>query len=150
MKLISHRGNLIGKSNDLENHPDQIMSVLDQDYDCEIDLWVVSNQCYLGHDAPTHKIDWSFLEKQGLWIHAKNIEALYALSSNRKLNFFWHQEDDFTLTSQGYIWTYPGKPMTTNSVMVLPEWQDPDFKNLNLNCYGICSDYITKIKEMYD
>jgi hypothetical protein len=66
---------------------------------------------------------------------------------NNKLNFFWHQEDYFTLTSHGYIWTYPGNLLTKNSISVLPEWQDPELKNLDLNCYGICSDYILKIKE---
>jgi hypothetical protein len=82
-----------------------------------------------------------------LWIHAKNIEALYVLSADNKLNFFWHQEDYFTLTSHGYIWTYPGNLLTKNSISVLPEWQDPELKNLDLNCYGICSDYVLTIKE---
>lgn len=147
MKLIAHRGLTSGPNSNLENQPDQIMFALNQGYDCEIDLWILDNQYYLGHDAPTYKIDWSFLEKQGLWIHAKNIEALYVLGVNNKLNFFWHQEDYFTLTSHGYIWTYPGNLLTKNSISVLPEWQDPELKNLDLNCYGICSDYILKIKE---
>jgi hypothetical protein len=124
------------------------MLALNQGYDCEIDLWILDNQYYLGHDAPTYEIDWKFLENRGLWIHAKNIEALYVLGADNRLNFFWHQEDDFTLTSQGHIWTYPGKSITNNSVVVLPEWHDPEFKNLDLNCYGICSDYILKIKEI--
>jgi hypothetical protein len=148
MKLIAHRGLTNGPNSNLENHPDQIMLALNQGYDCEIDLWILDNQYYLGHDAPTYEIDWKFLENRGLWIHAKNIEALYVLGADNRLNFFWHQEDDFTLTSQGHIWTYPGKSITNNSVVVLPEWHDPEFKNLDLNCYGICSDYILKIKEI--
>jgi hypothetical protein len=148
MKLIAHRGLTSGPNSNLENHPDQIMLALNQGYDCEIDLWILDNQYYLGHDAPTYEIDWKFLENRGLWIHAKNIEALYVLGADNRLNFFWHQEDDFTLTSQGHIWTYPGKSITNNSVVVLPEWHDPEFKNLDLNCYGICSDYILKIKEI--
>ena len=31
------------------------------------------------------------------------------LGADKSLNYFWHQTDDFTLTSHGYIWTYPGK-----------------------------------------
>jgi hypothetical protein len=147
MRLIAHRGLTNGPNANLENQPDQIMFALNQGYDCEIDLWILDNQYYLGHDAPTYKIDCDFLEKQGLWIHAKNIEALYVLGVNNKLNFFWHQEDNFTLTSHGYIWTYPGNLLTKNSISVLPEWQDPELKNLDLNCYGICSDYVLKIKE---
>jgi hypothetical protein len=72
------------------------------------------------------------------------------LGADPKLNIFWHQEDNFTLTSQGYIWTYPGKQLTKNSVMVMPEWSDPEFKNLNTDCYGICSDYISQIKKIYE
>jgi hypothetical protein len=147
MRLIAHRGLTNGPNANLENQPDQIMFALNQGYDCEIDLWILDNQYYLGHDAPTYKIDCDFLEKQGLWIHAKNIEALYVLGVNNKLNFFWHQEDNFTLTSHGYIWTYPGNLLTKNSISVLPEWQDTELKNLDLNCYGICSDYVLKIKE---
>ena len=46
-----------------------------------------------------------------------------------KFNFFWHQQDDFTLTNRGYIWTYPGKCITPMSIMVMPEWK---INNLNL------------------
>ena len=38
-----------------------------------------------------------------------------------KDTLFEHQEDDVTLTSEGYIWTYPNKQLTDNSIAVLPE-----------------------------
>jgi hypothetical protein len=91
-------------------------------------------------------VPYEFLETPCLWIHAKNLDALYVLQANPVLNYFWHQEDDFTLTSQGDIWTYPGKPLTKNSIMVMPEWNDPKFENLNLDCLGICSDYVHLLK----
>ena len=55
------------------------------------------------------KSTWNLLI-QKIWFHAKNIEAFYELL---KLNIvcFWHQNDDVTLTSNGYIWTYPGKQL---------------------------------------
>lgn len=150
MKLIAHRGLTKGPNSSLENHPKQIASALAQGYDCEVDFWVVEHSChnryYLGHDRPTYEIDWDFIEQPGLWIHAKNLTALYLLGADNKLNFFWHQEDDFTLTSQGHIWTYPGKNLTSSSVCVMPEWQDPKFENLNKSCFGVCSDYIEIIK----
>lgn len=34
----------------------------------------------------------------------------------------------------------------TYSVMVLPEMNDPTFENLPINFYGVCTDYILKIK----
>jgi len=59
-----------------------------------------------------------------------------------KAHYFWHQEDDYTITSEGYIWTYPGKKLFNKSICVLPETHD--YKNLN--CLGICSDFIEKYK----
>jgi hypothetical protein len=59
------------------------------------------------------------------------------------LNYFWHQEDDVTLTSKGYIWAYPGKQPIKNSIAVMPE-----LKNDNLSeCIGICSDNISNYKK---
>ena len=88
-----------------------------------------------------------FLEQPGLWIHAKNIDALHVLGADAKLNFFWHQEDDYTLTSQGYIWTYPGKHLMSHSVCVMPEWdKELDLTTFKPDCYGICSDYVNLIK----
>jgi hypothetical protein len=53
------------------------------------------------------------------------------------LNYFWHQEDNFTLTSQGYIWTYPDKDVTNKSIAVLVDKElAPD------GVAGVCSDYI--------
>lgn len=147
MKLISHRGLLTGPNKNLENSPNQILQALNLGYDCEIDVWLIDYQLYLGHDGPTHHIGSGFLERSGLWIHAKNINALHWLTTTT-LNYFWHQEDNFTLTSHSYIWTYPGKELTTKSVMVLPEWDDPKFQSLNFNCYGICSDYVLELSKL--
>ena len=78
-----------------------------------------------------------FIKTKGLWFHAKNVEAFHELL---KLNVtcFWHQNDDVTLTSNGFIWTYPGKQLTVKSICVLPELN----KVKKFNCAGICSDYI--------
>ena len=53
------------------------------------------------------------------------------------MNCFFHNTDDGVLTSHGYIWTYPGKELTKNSIAVLPERvEDWDLSN----CAGICTD----------
>jgi hypothetical protein len=149
MKLISHRGLLDGPDQTLENRPDQILTVCNQGFDCEIDLWFVNSQLYLGHDEPQYKISHDFISNNNLWIHAKNLDALHFLSTTT-FNYFWHQTDDFTLTSKGFIWTYPGKDLTDASIMVLPEMFDPSLDIIkNSVCYGVCTDYINKIKELY-
>jgi len=142
MKLIAHRGLCYGPDSLIENKPSHIEDVLSKGFDCEIDLWCENNEFWLGHDSPVYHIREEFLHKKGLWIHAKNLSALYQLSKT-ELNYFWHESDCFTLTSHGYIWTYPGQNLTEHSVCVMPENIDPSFKNLPKHCYAICSDYIS-------
>ena len=63
--------------------------------------------------------------------------------SYSEIHCFWHQKDDVTLTSRNFIWTYPGKPLTDNSIAVLPELNnDNSMKMLPKKLFGICSDYI--------
>jgi hypothetical protein len=99
----------------------------------------------LGHDNPETKINVNFLENPKLWCHAKNIEALYELS---KINtrYFWHQNDDYTLTSDNIIWTFPNKIITDRSICLL--YDNIDYKNIP-KCYGICSDYVLNIKNYF-
>lgn len=154
MKLIAHRGNIDGPNPSEENKPEYIERAMLNGYDVEIDIRydVFNRKLYLGHDESQYHIDWFWLSKYRdfLWIHCKNIEALYEFAYGTSgFNYFWHQEDDFTLTSKKCIWTYPGKTYTSRSVIVMPEIT-MGTKNLSdlkaYNCFGICSDYVGEIK----
>jgi hypothetical protein len=142
MKKISHRGNLNGRIPERENSPDYIVESLSLGYNCEIDVWVVNDEYFLGHDKAQYKIEETFLESNLLWCHAKNIQALEKMLKNKKIHCFWHQNDDVTLTSKGFIWTYPNKELTKKSICVLPELNSFDMGD----CYGVCSDYIQQYK----
>ena len=145
MKLIAHRGLTNGPDTSLENKPEQILKAFSQGFDCEVDLWIVNSEFWLGHDKPQYIIDKKFLDKAGLWIHAKNLSALRWLTDT-SLCYFWHENDQFTLTSNNFIWTYPNQPITSRSIMVMPEWHNPSLDELgNLNCYGICSDFVDQL-----
>jgi hypothetical protein len=152
MKLIAHRGNINGPDPENENKPEYIESAIDQGYDVEIDIRyeIFDGHFYLGHDGPQYPITWYWLasKRDNIWIHCKNIEALHRFSSETGgFNYFWHQEDDFTLTSKNYIWTYPGKPYAGKSIIVMPESEGMDWDQLRIsNCYGICSDYVGKLR----
>lgn len=149
MILIAHRGNLNGIDKSTENSPEHIQKCIELGYDVEIDLRNINGEYFLGHDNPDYKIDleWMYYYSNNLWIHCKNNQALFELSMKPTFNYFWHNIDDFTLTRRGYIWTYPDKELTTNSVCVLPEWNIPveELTNFHPKCYGICSDYISLI-----
>ena len=147
MKLIAHRGLINGPNKRIENQPVTIKSSLEKGYDCEIDLWVLDDRFYLGHDEPQYNITREFLNQPGLWIHAKNLTALHWLLDT-DLNYFWHELDKYTLTSRGYIWAYPGNRVTDRSVQVMPEMADLTLSNLDWDCFAICSDWILKIQDL--
>lgn len=145
MILIAHRGNINGRFELLENEPIYIDLAIEKGYDVEIDVWYKDNNIWLGHDEPVYPIDifWLFERKSKLWIHCKNVEAIAFLQEYKyKFNYFWHQEDTLTLTSQNYIWVYPKKQPILNSIAVMPELNNDDISQ----CLGICSDYIEKYK----
>jgi hypothetical protein len=168
MKFIAHRGNMYGPNPEQENRPHYIVSVLNKGFDCEIDVRYIDGKWFLGHDTPDYEISLDFLldNSDKLWIHCKNVAALSKLlgitetseyrrsddvfSGNGeaiggkypKLNIFWHQEEDFTLTSKGYIWTYPGKEITSSSIVVMPEWK---MEELPKHAFAVCSDYFDYI-----
>ncbi len=134
MKIISHRGNLSGVC-DEENKPRQIEKALDSGFDCEIDLWYIAGKLMLGHDAPLYEIDFSFISKPGLWVHAKNIEVLNYLNETN-INYFFHNNDKATLTSHRYIWCYPGVYCERGITVLTGREQ-----MFNKEVYGICTDY---------
>ena len=160
MRLIAHRGNVNGPNPLRENSLDYIDQAIDLGYDVEIDIRHNSDEqkLYLGHDYTQYEVSilWLVRRKDKLWIHCKDLNSLKLFSNNLvEFNYFWHQNDDFTLTSGGYIWTYPGKPHTSKSVVVMPETSDglkfyENEKLIDSNdyspFYAICSDYVGRIK----
>ena len=143
--LIAHRGNIDGPDPSTENHPNKIIECIDKGFDVEIDLWYNNSTLRLGHDDESgYQISHLFLIEyhHSLWIHCKNLNALYYMSKciGSGFNYFWHQTDDFTLTSLEYIWTFPGKQLCSRSVAVCPD-QSPGWE-IPVDVGGICSDNI--------
>lgn len=144
MIYISHRGNLEKSSSRWENHPDYILEALSEGYNVEIDVWH-KDGWFLGHDEPEYKIGEEFLLNESFWCHSKNIDAFRNLLDIGAI-CFWHQNDDYTLTTNNFIWTYPGKPLTTMSICVMPERFLKVSQDLSF-CAGICSDKIIEYKK---
>ena len=138
MLIISHRANLNGPNKETENNPQQITETIKK-YDTEIDLWFINSDLFLGHDNPQYKINDNFLNlnKDKLWVHAKNLECISYLSTT-DLNWFWHENDKITLTSKKNIWCYPGTYIKNGITVVFNDSQKHDIPNY---CLGICTDY---------
>ncbi len=145
MLFISHRGNLIGSQPELENSEAYIIKALESGFEVEIDVWFKDNEIFLGHDQPTYQTSLDFLNnyKSKLWIHCKNLEALNFLLGQVGFNFFWHETDDYALTSKGFIWTFPKQPISEKNILVVRG----QIKKEDLpNCFGVCSDYVKSLK----
>jgi hypothetical protein len=139
MRLIAHRGNIDGKNIAEENSPDYLERALHLGYDVEVDVWALDG-IYFGHDEPQYESDIDFLLRnhKQLWIHCKNISSLSMLLEIPNLNAFWHENDAYTLTSKGYIWTYPHQKVCEKSVIVSPTARYMKYQP----CFGVCSDYL--------
>jgi hypothetical protein len=135
MKVIAHRGNVVGPYPTRENAPDYILEALGLGFDVEVDAWYQDGWS-LGHDAPTYPVKLDFLEASRLWVHCKNVEALRR-GIVAKLHCFYHTTEHYVLTSRQYIWAFPGQPGGERTICVLPEQSKQDVASF----YGVCTDH---------
>ena len=147
MKLIAHKGNVNGPDSLKENTPEQIEWCIENGYDVEIDVRYSpeKDKFYLGHDDLQHEINWWWLagKQKNLWIHCKDLFTLHEFTAKTSgYNYFWHQRDDYTLTSKGQIWASPAQDYNKDTVRVI---EDPE-EVKEYDCYAICSDYVGKLK----
>lgn len=139
--LIAHRGNLTGPDPQNENNPTYLDRALGLGFDVEVDLWCHSGRLALGHDAPEYDVTMDWLDERAshLWVHCKNVEAI-EMVLNSRLNYFYHDTDDYTLTSRGFIWTFPGRAIGSQKfVLVDLERQNPAGR---ARAAGYCGDYV--------
>lgn len=143
MRLIAHRGNIHGPNLDHENSPDYVADALAKGFDCEIDLSVNNGQLLLGHEEPRYEIEEAFIlsNSSRLWVHCKNLSALsWVAAQAGSVNGFWHEADSYTLTSQLFVWTYPG--MTTGPLSVLVDNRPSAVLEAPKYLFGLCGDYV--------
>ena len=139
MKLIAHRGNLYGPS-DNENSPSAIGEALSKGYDVEVDVWHYRNEIWLGHDKPRYQIDTGLIVDRRVWLHAKDLATVSWLLKTYGCHYFVHENDPYTITSNGYIWGFEQYCLDTNLryVVIAPE----SIKLPAVTVYGVCSDYV--------
>ena len=144
MIFIAHRGNINGRNPKKENRADYLFEALNKGYDIEIDCWFEDKQWWLGHDEPKYKTGTTIFKTA--WCHAKNKEALAEFSKMKHINYFWHDEDSYTITSKGYTICHVGEPVLPGSICVMPEEKMiGDIRQ----CSGVCSDIIKYWKTVW-
>lgn len=151
----AHRGNLDGPNPESENSPDQINKALEAGFRVEIDVWSYEDnqgiRFWLGHDGPQYLVEDSFFTSRAdrLLLHAKNADVLSFLLRKRKAyNVFWHDKDDYAITSNGTVISNVGVDPVKNGIIMLPENVNIiDRINLLLKYErdsAICTDYPIK------
>lgn len=153
---IAHRGCTQGIDR-RQNHPDFIKEAHNKMFDVEIDIRYIDGKYWLGHDGPEYDIGadlYDFWESRSvwygsLWFHCKDIPTMYqVMNLPQRFNCFIHDRDDaalvYTGTHNTWLWTLMGKPLTNNSIAVLPE-QVEHWEGFH-SCAGYCSDFIEEYK----
>ena len=147
MKIISHRGNLHGPDKVNENTISAIENCLSLGFDVEVDIWYEDKKFYLGHDQPQYELNLSLFQNDKIWFHLKNLDTIERINDYSPKNFFWHEEDQCTITSSGFFWLYPTNYIENNrAIFVLPEIDKDELKYSKYLCYGICTDFAISYK----
>ena len=100
--IISHRGNIDGPNESLENTQEYIKEAAKK-YRVEIDVWYQDNKFFLGHDSPGEEVDKLFLMSDAFLVHCKNYEAFVELKKFSMTEAFFQLEDDVALTTKNRI-----------------------------------------------
>ena len=148
MILISHRGNISGPNPECENEPNYLIEALDKGFGIESDVWFLdNNRWYFGHDHPQYPVVMhKFIEKAGTraLFHCKNPAAINEFKRTFPfVDFFWHENDRFALTSHNQIIIHPKAPLIPGGICMMPECRE-DSIGLD-QCVGACSDYVGEL-----
>ena len=71
----------------------------------------------------------------------------YFFENEKDFHYFWHEKDEYTLTSKNFIWSFPTMYKNKNIIAVMPELVT-DTKTIQKHInekkwIGICTDYPT-------
>jgi len=158
VRIISHRGNLIGPDSERENTIEAIEKALSLGYDVEIDIWYVAGSYWLGHDKPERKFDlnklYEWCKKRNIYLHCKDHYSLLMYLKD-KANMisnvypFFHQEDPCILLRDDIVWVHREcvggfQSMPEKCIAVLPKCKNlVDIANdlVLTKFFGVCTDY---------
>lgn len=128
----------------------------------------------LGRSGRAGEYD-NYHEAPRAWMHLKNLPAVQEMRSinhyascvpsdgmgttqlAKRINYFWHQEDDITITNHGHVWTHPKvATIPYGSAWVVPEVKPRvagiyDYENPNwTRASWVCVDYPIAVSASYE
>lgn len=146
MIRIANRGNYNGINSQRENTVSYIEEAIAAGYDVKVDAWLIDTTWHLGSDFPKEIVDLSFFERPCVWTHAMNLIGYVSLYNNPKAHTFWHNKDEFAITSKGIKWART-HILTYDGVLALPEYNDYHTNLLRMeqiDPLGVCSNDFRK------
>jgi len=145
MIKIAQRGNFKGRDTTRENTVSYIEEAILAGYDVKIDVWLINEKWYLGHNLPIEEIQLSFMERPEIWTHARDLQGYVSLFNNSKVHTFWHSRDDYTFTSKNIKWAKSGDK-TRDGIQVMPNsstWAHI----ISKPPLGVCSDDFSQYEQ---
>jgi glycerophosphoryl diester phosphodiesterase len=148
MILIAHRGNYNSVQPDRENTLSYLHEAISHGYNVEVDIRLTNEGFMLGHDAPAYLITKSQITEisEYAWFHAKNYEALVALTEEGH-HVFAHDQDPWALTSRNVIWSH-NHHYNPKGIVCMPDVAvDSD---IILAATGVCHDRLDWIERLLE
>jgi hypothetical protein len=151
MKIFAHRANLAGPGSG-ENAPRAIQACLNRGFGVEVDVWAAGGALWLGHDRAADRVAPQLFESADVVAHAKNIEAMEALTAIGAV-FFALDRDEFALCSDGRVWTNYGAAVVASSIVCSPELVGSRedlgcFYERVSGCVGVCTDFPERYQKL--
>jgi hypothetical protein len=136
--IISHLGNINGRSPEKENRLAYVNAALKAGWHVLVDVRFHNGGFYLPHAAGFDCAPPAFFSKQRVWSRAADPETLDALC-NIGAHALVASDAPFTLTSSQFIWTLPGNPLALRAIAAYPELGDAAWLDL-YEPAGLCSN----------
>lgn len=131
-----------GPNSTLENRPDYVDKAIEAGFMVEVDLRLIGNQYFLGHDYPIWPVAFNWLNERrdSLLLHLKDISSLHTMIP--QWNYFCHVNDPYTFTSQGKIWLH-SLDLTPDDRTIVPLMTKDLIRSYphKKHVHAICSDY---------
>jgi hypothetical protein len=116
MILISHRGNIRGRIESLENDPEYVLKAIKSGFNCLVDLWFDTpikgdvEQFFTGNNEPVYPVDSEFMDTKGILFKVHTDIAFEMMQKFWNHTVFYKSEEfDFPCDKNCETWTIESK-----------------------------------------
>lgn len=143
MRIISHRGNVDGPGSQCELV--NVESAFAAGFDVEVDVRLLNNTLYVGHDAPIYPLPDAWFQPNlidRIWFHAKDIDA-HRVMLGLGVKTFMHDDEPWVMVGD-LKWHHPRLNPTLsfqNDDIALDVVGFPRLNPASRGMYAVCTDW---------